>query len=292
MENRRFIKKLEKNIGIKKIKTQIKTINLLFVFLIMGGAFAIYLNHTGLWLSYGVIVAAVSMIVLALFLSYRIRLQVRLENMKLDYRNYIVKPYAEAYFICGSFSKNGSLTEREIVSTNMFSDIGQYKYSSCNELKGEHKGVSFSNSDVFEDCEENNIHMHGRFFEFNITNDCINPVVFVTASAPPLECQNTRVHQINTKNDVINRMFKVYAFDENEANNFLTENMIYKLRQIASLQLGKFIRMCFHDNRVYIYFTTETHTYEEVLTKRHDVGTELDKLKEKFKIVGMLIDIL
>ncbi|MCR5213080.1 MAG: DUF3137 domain-containing protein [Eubacterium sp.] len=293
MENKRFVKGLEKNIGIKAIKNQINAINMLFVFLVAGGAFAIYLNHTGIWLSYGIIIAAISMIILALFLSYRIKQQVKLDGLRLDYRNLIVKPYAEAYFIGGSFSKTGSLTEREIVSTNMFSDTGVYKYSSCNELKGEHKGILFSNSDVFEDCEINNIHLRGRFYEFTYKDSrCVNPVVFTSASAPILDCQNSRVHIINTKNEIINRMFRVYAFDEDEANDFLTDNMIYKLRQIASLQLGKILRICFYDNKVYIYYTTEKATFEEVLTKKHNVAVELDKLKEKFMAIGMLIDIL
>ena len=292
MENKRFVKNLEKNIGIKKLKNQIRAINLTFGVLVLSGVFAIYMNHSGLWLSYGVIVAAVAMIILALFLSYRIKLQMRLSSMKLDYRDYIVKPYAEAYFVGGKFSKTGSLTEVEIISTNMFSDTTSYRYSSSNELKGEHKNVLFSNSDIFEDCDENNIHVHGRFFEFTITTKNINPVVFTTSTAPILECRNDRVHLIHPDNEVINRMFRVYAFDEKEANDFLTENMVYKLRQIASLQLGKIIKMCFYDNKVYIYFTTETHTYEETLTKKHDVAEELDKLKEKFKVVGMLIDIL
>ena len=68
--------------------------------------------------------------------------------------------------------------------------------------------------------------------------------------------------------------------------------MVYKLRQLARLQFGKIIKVCFYDNKVYIYFTTETHTYEETRTKKHDGAGEVGKLKDKFKVVGMLIDIL
>ncbi len=292
MEKRRFIKKLERNIGIQKIKSQIKAINMTLGFFIVAAAFAIYMNHSGMLLSYGIIVAGVAMIALALFLSYRIKLQVKLDNIKMDYRNYIVKPFAESYFIAGDFSKNGGLTEREIIATNMFSDTRSYKYATCNELKGTHKDVSFISTDVDEDCEENDIHVHGRFLEIRKKTPNVNPIVFTSATAPILECQNQRVHLINSHNDVINRMFRVYAFDEEEANSFLTENMIYKLRQIVGLQLGKIIRMSFYSDKIYIYFTTDSHSFEEVLTKKHDVGEELFKIEEKFNVIGKIIDIL
>ena len=87
-------------------------------------------------------------------------------------------------------------------------------------------------------------------------------------------------------------MFRVYAFDEKEADNLLTENMIYKLRQLVGLQLGKIFRICFANGKIYLYFTTESNTYEEVLTKKHDVENELLKVREKFMVVGKIIDIL
>lgn len=292
MERRKFIKRIEKNLGIKRLKNQINAINLLFVFLVLGAIYAIYLNHSGWWLTYGILVAAASLFALAAFLSYRIKLQVKLSAIKMDYRDYVVKPNAEIYFEDGAFSKRGGLTEREIISTNMFSDTRDYKYTACNELKGKHKNIHFSNSDIFEDCETNNIHLHGRLYSFDISTPNVNPVVFTTASAPILECQNQRIHIIKTDNEVINRMFRVYAFDEKEANNLLTENMTYKLRQIVGLQLGKINKICFHSNKIYIYYTTEVKTYEEFFTKKHDVETELRRIDEQFSVVGKLIDIL
>ena len=292
MEKRRFIKKLDKLIGMKKLKTQIRTINLLFVFLVIGGAFAIYMNHTGLWLSYGIIVAAVAMIILALFLSYRIKLQVQLSSMKLDYRKKLVEPFAEFYLEEGRFSKNGSLTEREIISTRMFSDTADYKYTSCNELRGVHKGVSFINADVYEECSRNDLKLYGRLFEFDIAIDNVNPIIFTTATAPLLEYADNYIKPVNVKNDVVNRMFRVYAFDEDEANSLLTENTIYKLRQIVSQQFGKIIKISLHHNKVYVFFTTDGFTYEETLTHKHDIEKELDVIKEKFNVAGKLIDIL
>ena len=292
LEKRKFIKKLEKNIGIKKLKTQINSITLMFAFLAVGGVYAIYLNHSGLWLTYGILIFAVSMVVMALFMSYRIKLQVRLNVIKMDYRQYIVTPYAREFFEDGDFSKKGGLTEREIIATNMFSDTQEYTYTSCNELKGVHKGVRFSNSDVFEDCEINDAHVRGRFFSFDIDTKNINPVVFTSSSAPIIDCQNHNVHLIKAKDEVINRMFRVYAFDENEANSLLTANMIDKLRQIVGLQLGKIVRICFAHGKVYMYFTTESNTYEEVITKKTDVEKELDKVRDKFAVVGKIIDIL
>ena len=292
MEKRKFIKQLEKNIGIRRLKNQINAISLLFVFLVLGGAYAIYLNHTGIWLSYGIIVAAVALLLVAFFMSYRIKLQVRLNEIKLDYRDYIVSPYAPLFFEEGEFFRKQGPTEREIIATNMFSDTTNYKYSSCNQLKGLHKDKRFINADVFEDNDIDEVHIRGRFFEFDINTGNINPVVLTSSSAPIIECQNDRVHLIKTKNEVINRMFRVYAFDEKEAENLLTENMIYKLRQLVGLQLGKIIRICFMNGKTYVYFTTESNTYEEVLTKRHDVETELGRVREKFAVVGKIIDIL
>ena len=86
MDKRKFVKKLEKNLGMNKIRTQIRAISFMFVFLVIGAAFAIYMNHSGIWLSYGIVIAAISMLILAMFISYRLKLQARLNNMKLDYR--------------------------------------------------------------------------------------------------------------------------------------------------------------------------------------------------------------
>ena len=53
--NRKFIKKLDKKIGISTVKNQIHTINVMLVFLIIAALYAVYLNHTGIMLSYGII---------------------------------------------------------------------------------------------------------------------------------------------------------------------------------------------------------------------------------------------
>ena len=286
------IKKLEKHIGIKKQKSNIRSINAAIAFLGFLAFYAIYMNHTGWMLTYGIIVAAVSLIVLALFLSLRIKLQLKLNNTQMNYRNEIVKPVAENYFEEGSFSRAGSMTEREIVSTLMFSDGPEFQYSSCNELKGIYKGVRFSNSDMQEDCSTNNFHVRGRIFVFGIDTQNINPVVFTSATAPIIEYHHSRVHMIKTDDENINKMFRVYAFDEKEANNLLTESMIHKLREIVSLQLGKIIKLCFMNEKIYVFYTTDGPTYEEVLTKKHDVKEEVKKVEHIFNSVGKLIDIL
>ena len=292
LERRKFIKKLEKNIGIKKLKNQINMISWMFAFLVVGGLFAIFLNHSGLWLSYGILIFAVSMIVLALFMSYRIKLQVKLNDMKKDYRECLVMPYAREFFENGVFSKKGSFTEREILATNMFSATAEYTYTSINELRGIHKGIEFFNADVFEDCEVNDAHVRGRFFTFDIDTKNINPVILTSSSAPIVEPQNKNIHLITPKDEVINRMFRVYAFDEKEANSLLTPNMIDKLRQIIGLQLGKIVRISFSYGKVHMYFTSESNTYEEMFTKKHDVEKELDRIRDTFTVVGKIIDIL
>lgn len=292
MDKRKFVKKLEKNLGMNKIRTQIRAISLMFVFLVIGAVFAIYMNHSGVWLSYGIVIAAISMLILAMFISYRLKLQARLNNMKLDYRERVVTPYAREYFEDGDFLKKGSLTERELISTKMFSDTADYRYTSNNELRGIHKSIKFVNADVYEDNNPLEYHVKGRFIAFNITTPNINPVVLTTSTAPILDFQDDRVHLIKPKNDVIGRMFRVYAFDEKEANELLTDNMVYKLRQIIGLQLGKIVKIGFHNDKIYVFFTTEEATYAENFTKKNSVITELRKIREKFNVVGKIIDIL
>ncbi len=292
MDKRKFVKKLEKNLGMNKIRTQIRAISFMFVFLVIGAVFAIYMNHSGVWLSYGIVIAAISMLILAMFISYRLKLQARLNNMKLDYRERVVTPYAREYFEDGDFLKKGSLTERELISTKMFSDTADYRYTSNNELRGIHKSIKFVNADVYEDNNPLEYHVKGRFIAFNITTPNINPVVLTTSTAPILDFQDDRVHLIKPKNDVIGRMFRVYAFDEKEANELLTDNMVYKLRQIIGLQLGKIVKIGFHNDKIYVFFTTEESTYAENFTKKNSVITELSKIREKFNVVGKIIDIL
>ena len=292
MKQKKFINKIEKSVGIKKIRSQISSINMMLVFLVFAAAFSIYLNHTGWLLSYGIIVAAISMIVLALFLSYRIKLQLNLNNLQLDYRQLLVKPLAEEEYEKGNFSVNGSLTEREIVSTHMFSDGRDYTYTSCNELKGVYKNVTFTNSDIYEENRSNNIHVYGRVFELDIKTNNVNPVIFTTSTAPIIEYQDTRIHMIKTSNDEINRMFRIYAFDEKEADDILTDSTVHKLKQLVALQLGKIIKICFANDKIYIFFTTDRYTYDEVLTKKNKITEELAIIKSKFDVVGKLIDIL
>ena len=292
MEKKKFIKKIEKKIGIKKIRKNIRSINTALFFFGFVAFYSVYLNHSGWLLSYGIIVAAVSLLILAGFLSYRIRLQVRLNQMNIDYREYLVKPAAKEYIEDGSFSRTGSLTEREIVSTLMFSDGPEFKYSSCNELKGVYKGVKFSNSDMTEDCSTNNFHVNGRVFGLEMPTKNTNPVIFTTATAPIIEYQSTKVHMINPDDDNIRKMFRVYAFDEKEANELLTESMIHKLRELVSLQLGKVLKISFLSNKVCVFFTTDKNTYTEYFTKKNDVKQELHTIQDKFNVVGKIIDIL
>ncbi len=292
MDNRKLIKKIEKNIGIKKKKNTIRSLNMALGFMAFLAGYSIYMNHTGWLLSYGIIVAAIAMLLVAGFLSYRIKLQVELNNAKEDYRQCIVKPAAEHYVEEGAFSRSGSVTEREIVSTLLFSDGPEYKYSSSNELKGVYKGVRFSNSDMVEDCYSNNIHVCGRLFSFDMPTRNVNPVIFTTATAGVIEFHHSRVRLIKTANDQINKMFRVYAFDENEANELLTDSMIHKLRELVALQLGKILKISFHSGKVYVFYTTDKPTYEEFFTKKSDVKEELVKTQNEFNAVGKIIDIL
>ena len=292
MEKKKFVKKLEKAIGIKKKKGLVNSINATLFFLVFLAFYSIFMNHTGWMLSYGIILAAISLLFLAGFLSYRIKLQLELNNMKMDYRKYIVKPVAEKYFEKGSFSRSGSLTEREIISSLMFSDGSEYKYSSSNELKGIYKDIKFSNSDMTEDCTTNNFHVIGRIFIFDMPTKNVNPVIFTNASAPIIEYHHSRVRLIKAEDENINKMFRVYAFDEREANELLTESMIHKLRELVSLQLGKILKVSFHSNKVYVFFATDKPTYEEFFTKKNDVREEIHKVKSIFNDVGKIIDIL
>ena len=292
MEKKKLIKKIEKDIGIKKVKGTIRSINAALGFFVFLAFYSIYLNHSGWMLSYGIIVAAVSLIALALFLSYRIKLQVNLNNMKQDYRKCLVKPLAEDYFENGSFSRSGGLTEREIVSSLLFSDGSEYKYTACNELKGKYKGVEFTTSDMTEDCSGNNFHVNGRIFELNIPTKNINPIIFTTATAPLIEYHHSRVHLINPTDENIKKMFRVYAFDENEADDLLTDSMIHKLRELVAQQLGKIIKIGFLSDKVFVFFTTDGPTYEEFFTKKHEVKEEMKKVQNEFNVVGKIIDIL
>lgn len=292
MEKQKLIRKIEKNIGIKKVKSTVNSINAALGFFIFLAFYSIYLNHSGWMLSYGIIVAAVSLIALALFLSYRIKLQVNLNNMQVDYREYLVKPVAEDYFENGSFSRTGGLTEREIVSSLMFSDGAEYKYSACNELKGKYKGVSFSTSDMTEDRTDNSFHVNGRIFEIDMPTKNINPIIFTTATAPIIEYHHSRVHLINPSDVNINRMFRVYAFDEAEADDLLTDSMIHKLRELVAQQFGKIIKISFLSDKVFVFFTTDRATYDEYFTKKNDVKEEMKRVQNEFNVVGKIIDIL
>ena len=76
--DKKFIKKREKSIGMKKIRNQISAINALIVFLVIGGVATIAINHKGVWLSYSVIVLAVAAVIMALFIALRAGLKRRL----------------------------------------------------------------------------------------------------------------------------------------------------------------------------------------------------------------------
>ena len=290
--DKKFLKKREKNIGIKKLKNQISAINALAVFLIIGGAATLFINHKGVWLSYGILVAIIALVIMVSFLAYRVKLQVKLSNTQVDYREYLVKPLAEVTFEDGYFMKQGTLTQREIINTYMFSSDPDFKYSACNELRGVYKGVRFSNSDILEDNAPNNIHMNGRLFEFDITTTNRKPIVFTSSTAALIENDDKSFQVVTPSNETLNRMFRVYAADESEVESFLTENMIYKLRQIVSLQLGKILKISFMGDKTYVYYSTDSYSYADKITKRSDIKAEIRKIQETFNVIGKLIDIL
>ena len=292
MDKKKVVKKIEKSIGIKKLKSTVNSINCALGFFVFLAVYAIYLNHTGWMLSYGIIVASVSFIVLALFLSYRIKLQLNLNNMVVDYREFLVKPYAEYAVENGSFSRTGSITEREIVGSLMFSDGPGYKYTSSNELKGVYKGIKFSNSDVEVFYSSSDFYINGRYFELDIPIKNITPVVFTNSSAPVIEFVEPRIHVVEPSNIYISRMFRVYATDKKVVDELLTESMIHKLRELVSLQLGKILKISFAHDKVYVFFTTDKPTYAEDFTKKNDVKEEMKKVQNEFNVVGKIIEIL
>ena len=290
--DKKFIKKREKSIGMKKIRNQISAINALIVFLVIGGVATIAINHKGVWLSYSIIVLAVAAVIMALFIALRAGFKRRLNNMQLDYKEQIVKPLAELTFEDGYFMHKGTLTQREIINTYMFSNDTDYKYSACNELRGIYKGVRFLNADIYEDNAPNDIHQNGRLFELDITSPNTNPIVFTSTTAAVMLHDDDGFQTVVPQNEMINRMFRVYAHDEQAVNSFLTENMIYKIRQLVSLQLGKVLKICFMGDKTYVYFTTDNYSYPDKFTKRNDVKTELRKTQETFNVIGKMIDIL
>ena len=293
MDNRKLIRNIEKNVGIKRLKNQINSINLLTVFLVVVSAYSLYLNHSGWLLSYGIIVAAIAMIVLALFISYRVKLQVKLSELKLDYRSLIVKPCAREYIENGDFLAQGILSETEIISTCMFSDKPEFTYESKNELTGVYKGKKFKNYDLLEVNHSEDLKVYGRIFDIEIETPNVNPVVLTTSTAPIIEFYHERrVHLMKPENDVIDRMFRVYAFDEKEANSLFTENTIYKLKQLVGLQLGKIIKIAYHNDHIQIFFTTDGFSYEETLTKKHKIEDEVAKVRNTFGAAARLIDII
>lgn len=292
MINRKFIKKLDKSIGISRIKTQIQTINIMLVFLVVAAAYAIYLNHTGIMLSYGIIVAAVAMIILALFLSYRIKQQVKLNGMHLDYRKMIVQPVVQTLYENGSFSRKGSLTEREILMTNMFSDTYEYKYESKNEIKGRYKDVDFESSDIRETKDNTNMSIPGRVFQFAIPTGNINPVVFISASAQTLERNDERVHLCKTGDPELDKRFRTYAFDEKEVQGMINSSMEFKLMTIIKMGLGRIVRLCFCNDKVCVYYSTEGSTFQEDLTKKEQTPAEVKRVEEELSVIDKLIDVL
>lgn len=291
MDNK-FIKRREKSIGIKKLKNQVSALNALCLFLIIGGVSTLLINHKGVWLSYGILVMVIALVLMGFALAYRVSVKKRLSNIQVDYRENIVKPLADETFEDGYFMSKSTMTQREIINTYMFSSDPDYKYSASNELRGTYKGVRFLNADILEDNAPNNIQQTGRLFEFDITSHNTKPVVFTSTTAAVMTSDDEEFHVVVPENEVVSRMFRVYACDEQEMNSLLTDNMIYKLRQIVGLQLGKLLKISFMGDKTYVYFTTESGTYADKFTKRNDVKNELTKVQDTFNVIGKLIDIL
>lgn len=286
-----FIKKVEKKVGLKGLKNKIKTINLLFVFLVLAAILAVYLNHTGYMISYGLAVAAVSLLVLAFFLSYRIKLQVQLAGVHLDYRELIVKPVAEYMFNAGTFSRNGSATEREILNTKLFSDTINFRYSSINEVKGDYNGVKFFSTDIYKQDYKAHLNMYGRLFQFDIPTENINPVVFTTKNAPLIEYTDTPMKRMDSVSPIVNSVCQMYTFDENEARELVNDKHIADaIKKLMDMRPGMITACSFYNKKINVFYSTEGYTFEEDLNKKHDVPAELKKSKESFMMIGRLID--
>lgn len=290
--NRRYIKKIDKGIGITKIKNQIRSINALLVFLVVAGAYAIYLNHTGAMLSYGVIVAASAMLILAGFLSYRIRQQVKLESMKVEYGQHLVKPVVEKLYREGKFSHNGGLTELELLNTNLFSDSYEYEYTTCNEITGFYKRVQFESTDVTEIKNKTNKGMMGRVFQFTIPTRNTYPIIFTNPQAPAIERRFEQLHLVKTGRTELDKRFKTYCFDEEELKRLMSSSFEYKLLSISKLGLGRVVKMSFYNDRICVYYSTDKPTFEEYLTKKHKTEKEVENVVKTFSIIDKLIDIL
>lgn len=289
---KKFIKKVEKRVGLTGLKTKIKTINMLFVFLIIAGIMAIYLNYLEKMLSYGVIVAAVAMIILALFLSYRIKLQVQLAGVHLDYRNEIVKPVAEELFNSGTFSRTGSCTEQDIINTKMFSDSINFRYSSKNEVKGEYDGVRFTSADIYKQDYKAHLNMYGRIFQFSIPSPNINPIVFTTKNAPLIEYTDVPMKRMDSVSPIVNSVSQMYTFDENEARELVGDKRFADaIKNLMDLRPGMITACSFYNKKINVFYSTDGYTFEEDLNKKHTVVDELKKTKNSFMIIERLIDI-
>lgn len=289
--NRKFIRRLDKNIGFSKLKNQVRSINVMLVFLVVAAAYAVYLNHTGIMLSYGIIVAASAMLILAGFLSYRIRLQVKISGMHLDYRKKIVEPVVQKLYQ-GTFSSTGGLTEREVLATNLFSDGYEYKYETRNEVKGTYKDVPFETTDVKSSKANSNMVTFGRLFQFRLPTPNINPVVFVNAQAPEIEQMRNLLKTVKTGNEEIDRRYRTYAFDEKEVSGLITGTMEYRLSSIIKMGLGRILKISFANNKVCVYYTTEKPTFEEVLTYQQNTEEEVRKTEKQLSMIDRLLDVL
>ena len=292
--SRRFLRRLEKNNEICQLKNQIKSINLTLIFMVVAAIVAVYINHTGVMLSYGIIVAAFAMIILALFLSYRIKQQVKLSSMSLDYRNAIVKPVIAEFFENGEFHRNGCMTEREILATQMFSDLTSYKYDSKNEIKGTYHGINLKCYDMREQTDsvdESAATILGRIIQLKLDTGTINPVVFISKQAPSLRQEHARVHRITVGNMEIDSKYNVFAFDSNEGNNTI-DRFSGKLLKIRDAGFGDVIKTSCYGDELYFYFRVDDESFERQFTKKMDLHEEVDKVCKKLEDIKKVVDLL
>lgn len=289
--SRKFLNKLEKNIGMKKLKTEIRVINLFVVFVFVIILYNFYLNHDEKMISYGFAVMAGAMFILAFFLSIQVKLRVKLNSLNIDYRKMVVKPVVEEYFEGGSFSRSGVMTEREILSTLMFSDELSYKYASQNEIKGEYDDVPFKSYDMTQVSSETSVKLFGRIFEFDMDTVNVNPVVFTSAAAGVISLSNQRVSLLGRTTGFIDKNFRTYAFDEDEAMR-LIDAVSDKLQRILDMGLSRVIKLCFYSGKVYVFYATDGYTFKEKLTRKDKVPKEVYEVIDQLKVIKNLIETL
>lgn len=283
--------KIMKSLTVVKLKNQIHSISLMLVFCIFASIMSVVLNHNGRMLSYGFFVAGVSLLLLAFFLSLRIKMQVKLNNTEDDYGKMIVEPLVK-YFFQGSFSRKGGLTEREILVSSLFSDSSRYMYDSKHEIKGSYKGVSFENSDMRERHSDDENVRYGRIFTFHLNTENVNPVIFKYINAPDIYREDSSIHRVGVNYSDVSSRYEVYAFDQREVEKALNDELAKKLMGLLSLELGNSLKISFYNGKIYVYFDTQDYTFKKSFTRKDDPAEEIHRVCQELELICSIVEVM